>query len=106
MQAGKLRHRITIQRRTVTYNAMGHESGSWQSIETRYSRVKELSGTELERARQLVPEVTHQITLRRSNALYTDRILFRGRTLQIASITNDEIGSEQTILAVEIKPTQ
>lgn len=106
MQAGKLRHRITIQRRIVAYDAMGHESRTWQPLESRFSEVKDLSGRELERARQLVPEVTTQITLRRSNALHTDRILFRGRILQIASITNDEIGSEQTILAVEIKPTQ
>lgn len=104
MRGGKLRHRFTIQRRTVQYDARGHETTIWLIMGPPiYCEVKELSGRELERARQLVAEATVQITTRRSGVLATDRIKFNNRILQVYSVVNSPIGDEQTILCAEPK---
>lgn len=103
MQAGKLRHRITIERRGVTYDDLGHETQAWKAIAHIRALVEELSGRELERARQLVPEATVRITTRRSPTISSDRILFRDRILQVASVVTNPIGTEQTILCTELK---
>lgn len=104
MRAGKLRHRISIERRPVEYDNRGHETGSWKVIQRGlYCTVVELSGRELERARQIVAEVTIQITTRRSSAKSTDRIRFGERIFEVMAVTTNEIGTEQTIFCVELR---
>ncbi len=104
MSAGKYRHRITIERREKSYDRLGHEQAEWKAIASNHpAKVTELTGRELERARQLVAEVTVSVTTRRSPAVEKDRILFRGRILNILGVTNDERGTEQTLLCAEIR---
>lgn len=108
MRGGKLRHRFTIQRRTVQYDSRGHETAVWQNIGTPiWCEVAELSGRELERARQLVAEATVRVITRRSGVLVTDRITTTinnvARTLQVYSVVNSPINDEQTILCAEPK---
>lgn len=104
MRAGRLRHRIAIERRPTDYNALGHEQAAWRVITQNHpATVSELTGRELERARQLVAEVTIRITTRRSPATSEDRIRFGKRVFQVLSVTNDETATEQTILCVEIE---
>jgi SPP1 family predicted phage head-tail adaptor len=104
MRGGKLRHRFIIQRRTVQYDARGHETTVWTNVGTPICcEVLELSGRELERARQLVAEATVQIKTRRSDVLATDRIKFNNRILQVYSVVNSPAGDEQTILCAEPK---
>lgn len=98
-----MRHRITIQRRETSYDNLGHESEVWSPIAGLYAEVKELSGRELERARQLVPEATVQVTTRASEILQTDRILFKGRVLQIASVVPDVLNTSRVCLCSEVK---
>lgn len=103
MRAGRLRHRITIQRREQNYDDLGHEQGDWKTIAAGHpALVEDLSGRELERYRQIVAEVTTRITTRRSAANFKDRILFRGRILNVLSETYNEIETEQEILCAEV----
>jgi SPP1 family predicted phage head-tail adaptor len=104
MKAGKLRHRIAIERREVAYDDLGHETQSWQPIATVWAEVKELSGRELERARQIVAEVTVQVTTRAADLLTSDRILFKSRVLEVASAVADTVNTERICLCTEVKP--
>jgi SPP1 family predicted phage head-tail adaptor len=104
MRAGRLRHKITIERRPTDYNSLGHEQAPWRVVVKNHPcTVAELTGRELERARQMVAEVTVRITTRRSPATEEDRIRFGKRIFQVLSVTVNEIGTEQTILCTEIK---
>lgn len=103
MKAGELRHRIEIKRRQVAYDNLGHEQEAWTSIATVWAEVKELSGRELERARQLVAEATIQVRTRASGMLATDRVLFKNRTFDIASVIADTVDTERTCLCTEVR---
>lgn len=45
IQAGKLRHRITIQRETVTRDEYGSEVKTWDDLATVWASVEPLSPT-------------------------------------------------------------
>ena len=102
MRAGLLRHIINIERRVAAFNDLGHESNSWKRIAAKIRcRVEELSGRELERAKQQVAETTHRVTLRiPQDCETTDRFIYNGKILKIASRTEDEMGSEAIFLCV------
>lgn len=109
MDAGKLRHRILVQSPTRTVNAFGEPVISWTpavAVCERSASVTPLSGVELERARQVQEEVTHQVVLRGDPETRTitpaDRVVFEGRFLQIVSVLDrDERGIELTLLCKE-----
>lgn len=102
MRAGKLRHNITIERRSLVLDALGHESATWKPITSSIpAQVTELSGRELERAKQQVAECSVRILLRFTDCVRTDRIKYGTRTLQVESVTPDERAREITLLCVE-----
>jgi SPP1 family predicted phage head-tail adaptor len=103
MKAGELRHRVQIQRRQVAYDARGHEKESFETVGSVAAKVEELSGRELERARQIVPEASFSVTLRQVDIKTSDRLLFKDRVLQIASAVADVFGTQRTCLCVEVK---
>ncbi len=77
--AGELIHRLRFYRQSATVDSLGQNSAGDTSFFTCWSRVEELSGTELEKARKLVPSATTQITMRYApgikathQAVYTD----------------------------------
>jgi SPP1 family predicted phage head-tail adaptor len=103
VKAGELKHRVQIQRRSVSYDSRGHEKESWQTVGSVAARVEELSGREFERARQQVPEASFSVTLRRLDIATSDRLLFKDRILQIGSVITDAINTMRTCLCVEVK---
>jgi SPP1 family predicted phage head-tail adaptor len=103
MKAGQLRHRVTIERRETAYDRRGHESEVWSAFANVWAEVKELSGRELERAKQLVADATIQVTMRANNVESTDRIRFKGRIFQIASVVADTVNTMRTCLCTEVK---
>ena len=66
MQAGVLRHRITIERHNPgTKNAQGFPSTAWEPVLSNIpSDVKDLSGRELYGAQQTVAEATTKVIMR------------------------------------------
>lgn len=103
MRAGRLRHRVTIERREADYDRRGHESEAWSPFLTVWAEVNELSGRELERAKQLVADATVQVTMRTSNIESTDRIRFKGRIFQIASVIADMVNTTRICLCTEVR---
>lgn len=105
MRSGLLRHSIKIQRRSATFNELGHDNQTaWVITSGRIPcSVKELSGRELEVARQQVAEAVVEITCRLTDILTTDRIVYGSRILQPESIVSNARNTEVIILCTETK---
>lgn len=103
MRAGKLRHRVIIERLTATQDAAGQETGTWGTFATRWASLEPLSGRELVNAQQVSAEVTHAITLRYlSGVVPKMRAVFGGRNFDIQSVLNrDERKVELELLVRE-----
>lgn len=81
MQAGELRHRVTIQ--SLTETSDGHDGlvPSWSNTSRvrLAAKVEPLNGRDLERARQIDPRASHGVTLRYWSAYATDLKAGRAR---------------------------
>lgn len=88
MQAGKLRHRVTIRRATETVDSYGQAAKTYADLATVYAAVQPLTATELIAANQQQAMVTHKITMRYRSLLHTDQIIHDSRTFEIGSIIN------------------
>ncbi len=68
-----------------------------------WAQVSPLSGTELERARQVVANATHEVTVRFNDFVTArKRFVFKNRELNIENVRNiDERGIEMVCLCVE-----
>lgn len=105
MRAGKMRHRITIQRERnasdLGYVADG-EGGyelAWVDVATVWAEVRPLSVREQSFAAQLQDARTHQVRIRaRTDVTAACRIVFKGRPFNIVGVmTMDEIKREMLI---------
>jgi SPP1 family predicted phage head-tail adaptor len=98
-RAGRLRHRILIERRAVEYDSLGHESLEWKVWKSVAAEVKTPSGRELERARQVVAEVTTLITIRYLAGLTTkDRVKFGSRIIHIGAAVDDDNQKRELVI--------
>lgn len=105
MKAGKLRHRVTIQRVTETLDSFGQPTLTWAKLHDRWAAVEPLSGRELFNAQKVSPDVTHQITLRYLDGLTSkDRIIHDSRTLEILEPprTTDDRKIDHIVLCREL----
>jgi len=67
-RAGRLNQRLQLQRWSGDKTARGapmYGDAHWIEEETLWAKIEPLSGSEVERARQLVPEATYHIEVRR-----------------------------------------
>jgi SPP1 family predicted phage head-tail adaptor len=64
MQAGRLRHRVTIQVAAETQNMYGETIQSWSDVATVWAAVEPLRGREYLAATQEQRELTTRITIR------------------------------------------
>lgn len=69
MTAGSLRHRVTIQRRTLLAArdaATGERAEEWDDVATVWACIEPLAGRELWQARQVQSDQSHRVTVRYS----------------------------------------
>ena len=94
INAGALRHRVQILKPSTQKDALGQRVEAFTPIDepsTVAASVKNLSGRELERAKQVVAEATHEVIVRyRSGITKSHRISFKGRTIAIGHVDNVE----------------
>jgi SPP1 family predicted phage head-tail adaptor len=89
MQAGKLRHRITIQEPVTARNNYGEAITTWTAVATVWASVEPLSGREFFAAEHVQSEVTHRVRMRWQSGITPDmRVLFEGRVLKIEAVIN------------------
>lgn len=89
MQAGKLRHRITIQEPITARNGFNEAITTWVTVATVWASVEPISGREFFAAEHVQSEITHRIRVRyRAGIAPTMRVVFNGRYLMIESVIN------------------
>ena len=103
MQAGPLRHRITIETPTETQDTFGAAVATWATFAERWAAIEPLTGREFFAAQQINAEVSHTIRLRYVAGVTTKmRVAFGARHFDLAAVRNlDERGIELELLAVE-----
>lgn len=95
MQAGKLRHRITIQRlnahAATTRDAHGGFVEEWLDVVSVWGSVEPLRAVEILRANQVDARITHRITTRYQHGVTTAmRVLFGTRVFLLLSVINPD----------------
>jgi len=111
-QAGRLRHRITIQAPPEPSNPFQPGSATWTNVATLWACVKPLTSSEVFQATQVSMKLTHRITIRypgkniQLNPSY--QILFGTRVFKLAPgfINAEERNVTVDLLAWEIDPTE
>jgi SPP1 family predicted phage head-tail adaptor len=105
MQAGRLRHRVTVQRATDAIDQYGDQTPTWTSLGTVWASVEPLNGREYFAAAQMQSEVSTRIVIRPISGVTLtpkDRVKFGSRYFDIQSVINrDERNRELQLLCVE-----
>lgn len=99
---GKLSHRVTIKSPTEVRSRSGETTLNWDTtLATVWASVDGLSSRDIMQAQQANVIATHRIRIRkRSDVSHTHRVIWKSRTMEIASVT--ERGEMTEILAREL----
>lgn len=99
MNAGKLRHQITIDRLTTTQDEMGEIIEGWITIGTFAASVEPINGREYFAAQAIQSEVTTRIRMRyEAGILPSDRITHGSAIYDLLSVINPEMRNRELIL--------
>lgn len=101
MQAGRLRHRITLQEPVKSQGSIGQTVNTWQTYAVVWAEVNPSSVREFVSAQAFQNEVTGRITLRyRDDVTAKHRVLYRGQIYNIEGVfTDPNSGLEYITLA-------
>jgi len=107
VRAGKLRHRVTLQRNAPVSDGAGGEAGNWTTLATRKAAIEPQSGGEKFAADQVVSQETVRIRMRYDSVTSTittkDRIVFGVRVFDIKYPFNrGERNREMVFLCEEV----
>ena len=87
MNAGRLRHRVTIQEKSVTDNAAGEEIITWSDVATVWAAIEPVRGAEFWEAQQEQAERPAKIVMRyRSDVTVANRLIWGSHTYDIESV--------------------
>ena len=92
MQAGKLRHYVTVEEYNQTgTGTRGQQTGDWETLYANVpAEIVNMTGRELEQARQVWATATDKITIRYHASITTKhRVSFDGQVFNIQSVNND-----------------
>lgn len=106
MQAGWLRHRITIQDKQISRADNGEEVITWADHFSAWASIEPLRGREYLEARQIQADVDTRIRLRHQpdkQPLPRMRVEFGSRYFEIVSVANvKEKGTELNLMCKEL----
>lgn len=92
MEAGNLRHRITIQKPGMTRNAYNQPVDTWDTVATVWAAVEPLRGREFYAAQQINAEATVRVRIRyRADVERGMRILVGNKILEILYVIQPEL---------------
>ncbi len=105
MRAGRLRHRVTIQKVTRTNAADGSPVDTWSALDTVSAEVKTVSGTERWANERTMQEYDIAVRIRhRADIGAGMRLLYGARVFDIkAPLDPDERRRELVLLCREVK---
>ena len=99
MNAGKLRHKITIESKTNSQDAYGAMVETWSAAVTAWASIEQVSGQEYFEQGKVMGEVTTKITLRYQSGITTlMRVVWGSKIYGIVSIGNTEERNKEIML--------
>lgn len=99
---GMLNRRISIERKTLTADALGGFTESWQSLSQPWAHIKPMSGRELIHADKIDAVAVSRFIIRYNrNLREDDRVLYRGVYYNIRSLVNIDEQDEYTEITAE-----
>ncbi len=99
MKIGNLRHRVTLQQKTVIEDDLKQHTENWTDIASVWARIEPLSGREYFAAKQINSEISVRVTIRYLPGITTEaRVVFGGRIFEVLSVVNPEERCESLIL--------
>lgn len=102
VRAGDLRHRVTIQQLTTTYNEYNEPVQTWSDVAAVYAAVEPLSGREFFAAEQTQARVNTRIIIRyRAGIMPTMRVAWGARIYNIRAVIDTEGRHEELQLMCE-----
>ena len=103
--AGVLRHRLALQRATLTSDGMGGQTVAWQQYGSMRAHMTITSGMERGAHDRLEPIQRVVAYMRyRSDVLASDRVVFEGKAYQIRSVKDVEFRKQWLELDLEQGP--
>lgn len=92
MEAGKLRHKVTLQSLTTGQDSAGAATESWSNFATSiWASVEPLSGREYFQAQQVASETSIRVRIRyRAGIVPTMRVVYGSRKFEILAIIDPE----------------
>jgi SPP1 family predicted phage head-tail adaptor len=104
IHAGFLNERITLQAPAETRNRMGEVTLEWNDVAVVWASIQGLTTRDLLQAQQANVIATHRVVLRYFPTLTHEyRIVWRGRTLEVASVTERENRTRHELLVREVQ---
>ncbi len=87
MRAGELRHRVTIQQKSVVRGTYGEEDVAWTDVATVWGSVEPLQGREFIEAKQTQAEITTRIRIRYRSGISPEmRAVWDGHIYDIEAV--------------------
>jgi SPP1 family predicted phage head-tail adaptor len=103
MNAGKYKHRVTIQEYTKVDDGGGGYTEDWVDVTTVWAKVTPLSGNKLFQAQQINAEISHEVEVRYRELSHKNRLMFNNRVLNIESVVDvDEAKRELKATCKEV----
>lgn len=91
MKAGKLRHRVILQRLSAGDDGYGGITEIWQEVAVLWAQVEPLRGNERYRAQAITAELSHKVTIRyRKNVVPQMRLVIGEQILNIQAVIDPE----------------
>jgi SPP1 family predicted phage head-tail adaptor len=101
MRAGKLRHFVTIERKTGARDPDGGERVSWALLETRWAEIKTQSSREFYAAQQAQSEITSTIRFRYPCQVRADdRVVYKGQIYNVHSTPETDMLKREVLCMV------
>ncbi|WP_421724238.1 phage head closure protein [Bauldia sp.] len=102
LDAGALRHRMTIESAVGASDGAGGESIVWNAVASVWARIRPLDETERIIAGHVTGVVTHTVTMRhRADIAGGMRIVYRGRVFRVLVASDPDETRRFTIARVE-----
>lgn len=99
MQAGKLRHRVTIQQATESQDGYGEVTKTWAELVTVWAKVHYLQGREYLQAKTVQASVNVQITMRHYAGITPKmRAVWGSHTFDIEDVVPDDTDARYIVL--------
>jgi SPP1 family predicted phage head-tail adaptor len=100
MLAGRLRKRVTVQRRSTTLDSLGGQATTWTDVCTLWAEITPTGGKELQTGGAIRAESMFTITTRYYAGIVPKmRILFEGQPYNILNVNDTESRHRELVIS-------